>query len=87
MTQYKKNISYIPLMEMFDTVPIETKVDAYLKSEEWPGYPVKPGNPLPLKIKDIDKYIPDVKPISPPGGRVFRRTQRYVFLSNYNNYP
>lgn len=86
MSQYYSR--YTPLLEVHGgSTPIEAKVDAYLKAQEWPGYPKNPGNPLPLQIHNIDKYIPDVKPIPPPGGRVFRRNQRYVFLSNYNNYP
>lgn len=78
---------YIFLSDVLDNVPIEAKVDAYLDAQKWPGYPSIPANPYPIVVKDIDKYVTSPKPVHQPGGRVYRKNQKYAFLSDYNTYP
>lgn len=78
---------YAPLIEHIDDISIDTKVAAYNKAMEWPGYPKQPGNPYPIVVPNINKYIREPKPIPPPGGRVLKKNQRYAFLSNLDVYP
>lgn len=78
---------YAPLLNFLDNIPIEARVDAYLESERWPGYPMPPANPNPLIVKNINDYVTLPRPRPQPGGRVFRKNQRYAFLSDYNTYP
>jgi len=78
---------YASLMDVSDGTPIEAKVAAYLNAQVWPGFPKYPGNPYPNEVKNVNSYFPSLKPVPSPGGRVLRKNQRYVFLSNYNTYP
>jgi hypothetical protein len=87
MSSSRSNTRYAPLVEILDDVPIDVKVAAYNKAVEWPGYPPKPGNPYPIVVPNMNKYIREPVPTPSPGGRVLKKNQRYAFLSNYDIFP
>ena len=78
--------NYVSLWNVSDMTSEDQKLDAALRAQVWPGFPVNPVQPNPIHT-EMRLYRPQVRPMRSFGGRRVGRKNGYTSLSNYNNMP
>jgi hypothetical protein len=86
MNLYGNPLDYVLLQDASDDSSTLSQVNAFLKAEEWPGFPYHAIQPNSIPVNP-SKFFGTVVPIPPLQGRKTKRGQGYAGLSNYNFIP